>query len=167
MKEPQRTIFQPSEYKFEERTETVRIPLGEIWHPDAERLEEDDTHCEECCTDPEKCAEESESCPCTCGEISNNLEEMSLQDVIDKCPKGVDPKDVSISYTDIGGYQAFRVWIEYNVKIIADPKGFKKATEAFKKAEALFLKDMESYKQWKKEQVIKKLEDNLQKLKNS
>lgn len=87
---------------------------------------------------------------------------MSLQDIINLIPVGINPKDVffKINHSSYG----VEIFFFYNQTIPANPEGFKLAQEKYKQNLLKYEEDLKKYQEYEKQQRKTKLLKQLEEL---
>jgi hypothetical protein len=131
--------------------------------------EYEDEWCEEC--ENEGC----EECETNSDETNDHtsITSMSLQDLIDKIPEGLTPKDIKIDFdvniSQMGISYSDCAWINFfyykPVDLEAELKRYEKEKLRFKKEKAEYKKRLKEWKEYQREQDIKMHEAAIRTLK--
>ncbi len=122
------------------------------------------------CEDGFRCWEcEDEGCE-ECEDLPDNdsIDGMTLQDILDKIPEGITPKDVVINHSMRARYASVEITLSFSYQPILDFKTQKKLYDAdmkvYNKKWEAHLKEKEKYDNWVKEQEKEKLRARLEEL---
>lgn len=178
MKEPQKP-YGPDRGKLDwndkTRLDEISYPDGKeevVLYSDSDYLFDDDVfdyRCEEC---EDKGCEECEGWnKVDTDHIS--LENMTLQDIIDKLPKGYSPSDIKMKFgsslNSMGPSPDDHIFVRFvyrkPIDLQAEIKKYTKANKRYEKKMAEYEKAKKEYDQWKHEQDIAEAQAKLDELK--
>jgi hypothetical protein len=164
--------MRPWERDYLPRTEDVAV----YSYYDKYRNKYDGKYCEYC-NEELGYDEDDELKDCDCEDAQESkggktnfpkLSRITLQSILDMLPEGVKPSDVKISISlDIGDMSIYgqELTFSYKKTFEADPEGFKTAQERYEKNYQAYLVEKKKYDEWKHQEEIKKLEEELARLK--